>query len=65
MRVLFVFCRPLLDRFHAAIRTQALAGEELGARRRSPGPLWGEGFDPVLSAEGWRPYHDQSTVLKC
>ena len=49
MRVLYVYCHPLDDSFHAAIRTEALIGpRQAGTHRLFD--LYAEGFDPVLSA---------------
>ena len=58
MHVLYVYCHPLEDSFHAAIRTEALAGLEKAGHTVDLLDLYAEGFDPVLSAEGRRDYHD-------
>jgi NAD(P)H dehydrogenase (quinone) len=60
MQVLYVYCHPLPESFHAAIRTQALAGLEAGGHEVDLLDLYAEGFDPVLSADGRRRYHDTS-----
>src|ERR1700682_960794 len=58
MRVLYVYCHPLDDSFHAAIRQQALAGLQQAGHTVDLLDLYGEGFDPVLSAQQRRDYHD-------
>jgi NAD(P)H dehydrogenase (quinone) len=58
MRVLYVYCHPLDDSFHAAIRKEALAGLQQAGHTLDLLDLYGEGFDPVLSARLRRDYHD-------
>ena len=58
MRVLYVYCHPLDDSFHAAIRKEALAGLQQAGHTVDLLDLYGEGFDPVLSAKLRRDYHD-------
>lgn len=58
MRVLYVYCHPLSDSFHAAIRKEALAGLEEAGHTVDLLDLYAEGFDPVLTAERRRDYHD-------
>ena len=58
MRVLYVYCHPLDDSFHAAIRREALAGLKEAGHAVDLLDLYAEGFDPVLSAERRRDYHD-------
>jgi NAD(P)H dehydrogenase (quinone) len=58
MRVHYLYCHPLPESFHAAIRTEAVAGLEAGGHDVDVLDLYAEGFDPVLSAEGRRQYHD-------
>jgi NAD(P)H dehydrogenase (quinone) len=60
MRVLYVYCHPLPESFHAAIRARAL--KALGDAGHSVDllDLYAEKFDPVLSEEGRRHYHDTS-----
>jgi len=60
MRVLYVYCHPLPESFHAAIRARALdaliaAGHEIDLL-----DLYAEKFDPVLSEDARRHYHDPS-----
>jgi NAD(P)H dehydrogenase (quinone) len=57
MRVLYVYCHPVPESVHGAIREVALGG----LRRRHDVDLldlYAEGFDPVLGAEERRRYHD-------
>jgi putative NADPH-quinone reductase len=58
MRVHYLYCHPLPESFHAAIRAEAVAGLEAGGHTVDVLDLYAEGFDPVLSAEGRRHYHD-------
>jgi NAD(P)H dehydrogenase (quinone) len=58
MRVLYVYCHPLDDSFHAAIRTEALAGLKEAGHEIDLLDLYAEHFDPVLTAERRRDYHD-------
>ncbi len=58
MRVLYVYCHPLDDSFHAAIRQEALAGLARAGHAVDLLDLYAEGFDPVLTAERRRDYHD-------
>jgi NAD(P)H dehydrogenase (quinone) len=58
MKVLYVYCHPLPESYHAAIRTEATgalaeAGHDVDLLDR-----YAEGFDPVLQAEARRHYHD-------
>jgi NAD(P)H dehydrogenase (quinone) len=58
MRVLYVYCHPLEDSFHAAIRVEALAGLTEAGHTIDLLDLYAEGFDPVLTAARRRDYHD-------
>ena len=58
MRVLYLYCHPLPDSFHAAIRERALAGLVSAGNIVDLCDLYAEGFDPVLSAQGRHDYHD-------
>ncbi len=58
MRVLYVFCHPLQDSFHAAVLKESLAGLKDGGHEVDLCDLYAEGFDPVLSADMRRRYHD-------
>jgi putative NADPH-quinone reductase len=58
MRVHYVYCHPLAESFHAAIRAEALAGLAAGGHEVDLLDLYAENFDPVLSAQARRDYHD-------
>jgi NAD(P)H dehydrogenase (quinone) len=58
MRVIYIYCHPLPESFHAGILNEALAGLKRAGHEVDLLDLYGEGFDPVLSAEGRRTYHD-------
>lgn len=58
--ILYVYCHPLPESFHAGIRDAALAGLREAGHSIDLLDLYAEGFDPVLSAEGRRHYHDVS-----
>lgn len=58
MKVLYVYCHPLPESFHAALRASALAGLREAGHAVDLMDLYAEGFDPVLSEHGRRHYHD-------
>ena len=58
LNVLYVYCHPLQESFHAAIRVEAMAGLAEAGHRVDLLDLYGEKFDPVLSEVGRRDYHD-------
>lgn len=60
MRVLYIYCHPLPESFHGAIRARTLAGLERAGHRPDLLDLYAENFDPVLGAEARRRYHDLS-----
>jgi NAD(P)H dehydrogenase (quinone) len=60
MRVLYLYCHPLPESFHAAIRTKALDGLSAGGHEVDLLDLYADRFDPVLSADARRDYHDTS-----
>lgn len=60
MKVLYVYCHPLPESFHAAIRVEALAGLRQAGHEIDLFDLYAEGFDPVLSPDQRRRYHDTS-----
>lgn len=60
MRVLYVYCHPLPESFHAALRAEALAGLSEAGHEVDLLDLYAEGFDPVLTEDGRRHYHDTS-----
>ena len=58
MRVLYIYCHPLPESLHAAIRDEALAGLRGTGHTIDLLDLYAEKFDPVLSEAGRRHYHD-------
>jgi NAD(P)H dehydrogenase (quinone) len=58
MRILYVYCHPLPESFHAAIRARALAALAEAGHQVDLLDLYAEKFDPVLSEDGRRHYHD-------
>ena len=60
MRVHYLYCHPLAESFHRALLDCSLAGLAAGGHDVDLLDLYAEGFDPVLSAEVRRIYHDTS-----
>ena len=60
MKVLYIYCHPLPEAFHAGIRAEALAGLARAGHEVDLFDLYAEKFDPVLTEEGRRHYHDES-----
>src|SRR5271157_2317110 len=60
VKVLYLYCHPLPESFHAGIRVEALAGLNQAGHEIDLLDLYAEKFDPVLSEEGRRHYHDTS-----
>jgi NAD(P)H dehydrogenase (quinone) len=60
MRVLYIYCHPLPESFHAAIRVKALAALADAGHQVDLLDLYAEKFDPVLSEDARRHYHDTS-----
>ncbi len=58
MRVLYLYCHPLADSYHAAIRVAAVAALEAAGHEVDVCDLYAEGFEPILTAEMRREYHD-------
>jgi len=58
MKVLYVYCHPLPESFHAAIRSEALAGLKEAGHAVDLCDLYAEKFDPVMSEQERRDYHD-------
>jgi putative NADPH-quinone reductase len=58
MRVLYIYCHPLPESFHAAIKGKALAALRAAGHEVDLLDLYAEKFDPVLSEEARRHYHD-------
>ena len=59
MRVLYIYCHPLEESFHGAIKADAEAALQRAGHTVDLCDLYAEGFDPVLSAHGRRTYHDE------
>ncbi|CAN5344528.1 NAD(P)H-dependent oxidoreductase [soil metagenome] len=60
MRVFYIYCHPLPESFHAGIRASALAALRGAGHDVDLLDLYAEKFDPVLSEDGRRHYHDTS-----
>ena len=60
MRILYIYCHPLPESFHAAIRKEVLRALNDAGHQVDLLDLYAEKFDPVLSEEGRRHYHDVS-----
>jgi NAD(P)H dehydrogenase (quinone) len=60
MRILYIYCHPLPESFHAAIRVKALVALTDAGHSVDLLDLYAEKFDPVLSEEARRHYHDVS-----
>jgi NAD(P)H dehydrogenase (quinone) len=60
MRVLYIYCHPLPESYHAAIRARATKALNEAGHNVDLLDLYAEKFDPVLSEEGRRHYHDTS-----
>ncbi len=60
MRILYIYCHPLPESFHAGIRARALAALAEAGHEVDLLDLYAEGFDPVLSEDARRHYHDTS-----
>lgn len=58
MNVLYVYCHPLPESFHAAIRADALDGLKQAGHAVDLCDLYAEKFDPVMWPEERRDYHD-------
>ncbi len=58
MRILYLYCHPLEESFHAGIMREAVAALKAKGHEVDLCDLYAEGFDPVLTAERRRNYHD-------
>jgi NAD(P)H dehydrogenase (quinone) len=58
VQILYVYCHPLPESFHAGIRARALASLKTAGHEVDLLDLYAEDFDPVLSEEGRRHYHE-------
>ena len=64
MRVLYLYCHPLADSYHAAIKTAAVAALQAAGHEVDLCDLYAEGFEPVLTADMRRDYHDTALNQK-
>jgi len=64
MRILYLYCHPLEESFHAAIRDAGVAALRANGHEVDLCDLYAEGFQPVLTAEMRRDYHDISLNRK-
>lgn len=64
MRILYLYCHPLEDSFHAAIRDAGVTALRSAGHEVDLCDLYAEGFQPVLTAEMRRDYHDTSLNRK-
>jgi len=60
MRILYIYCHPLPESFHAAIRAKALDALTRAGHQVDLLDLYAENFNPVLSEDARRHYHDTS-----
>ena len=60
MKILYLYCHPLPESVHAGIREEALAALRRAGHEVDLLDLYAEGFDPVLSEDGRRHYHDET-----
>jgi NAD(P)H dehydrogenase (quinone) len=58
MRILYLYCHPVDDSFHAGIMKEAVAVLRTRGHDVDLCDLYAEGFDPILTAERRRNYHD-------
>jgi putative NADPH-quinone reductase len=58
MRVLYLYCHPLKDSFHAGVRDAALASLQDAGHEVDLCDLYAEGFEPILTETMRREYHD-------
>jgi Putative NADPH-quinone reductase (modulator of drug activity B) len=60
VRILYLYCHPLEESFHAAIRDRALTALRDAGHEVDLLDLYADGFNPVLDARMRRDYHDLS-----
>ena len=60
MKVLYLYCHPLPESYHGAIRVAALEGLEAKGHPVDLCDLYAEGFDPVMRPDERRRYQDTS-----
>ncbi len=64
MRILYLYCHPLPESFHAAIRDAGVAALRAAGHEVDLCDLYAEGFEPILTAEMRREYHDTALNRK-
>ncbi len=57
MKALIVYCHPLEANFNAAVRDRVILGLARGGHETKVIDLYGEGFNPVMSAQERMDYH--------
>jgi len=60
VKIHYIFCHPLPESFHAAIRKEALAGLVEAGHTVDLCDLYAEKFDPVMREQERRDYHELS-----
>jgi putative NADPH-quinone reductase len=60
VRIHYIYCHPLPESFHAAIRGEALAGLNEAGHTVDLCDLYAEKFDPVMGEQERRDYHELS-----
>ena len=60
MQILYLYCHPLADSFHAAIRTAAVNALKTEGHMTDVLDLYAESFQPALTADERRNYFDSS-----
>lgn len=61
MRVLVVYCHPCAESFNAAVRDTVVATLEDAGHEIRLTDLYAQGFDPAMSAEERRGYHERDS----
>jgi NAD(P)H dehydrogenase (quinone) len=61
MRILYLYCHPVPESYHGALRAVVLAGLARAGHDVDLCDLYAEGFNPVLGAAERRGYHDLAT----
>ena len=58
MRVLYLYCHPLADSYHAAIKAAAIEALQAAGHEVDLCDLYAESFEPILTSDMRRDYHD-------
>jgi NAD(P)H dehydrogenase (quinone) len=64
VRILYLYCHPLEESFHAAIRDAGIAALREAGHEVDLCDLYAEGFNPILDATMRREYHDTTLNRK-